>query len=228
MGGSVDWLSVWDAKAARPTDFEATGRSRMDTSGFLYMLREIKETLDLHPPDAVLDIGCGTGIVALALAPWVARVRGIDLSPRMIERASRTCHGIPTVTFSVDALPDLLVEGTFDKVLVYGVLQYLPGEESVVRAVASIARVLNPGGRAMLAANPDPERKEAYRRSVLESEMPEAERSANLTYIDATLWLAPARAVELAAACGMRAEVRPLHPRIWWHFYMYNLLLTPA
>jgi SAM-dependent methyltransferase len=40
-----------------------------------------------EPPDTVLDLGCGTGAVALALAPDAARVIGRDISEGMLEEA---------------------------------------------------------------------------------------------------------------------------------------------
>lgn len=227
MSRSIDWLSVWNEKATESTEFQATGRSRMDVVGFLYTIREIKENLDLNSADTLLDIGCGSGIVALALAPWVARLHGIDPSPRMIERATRNCEGIPNISFSVDAVPNLKVRGLFDKVLAYSTLQYLPDEESAKLAFSAIRAVLADSGKVFLGANPDPTHKGLYRATVENADMTEEERSINLAYIDATLWLLPFQAVELAEACGLRADVRPMHHRIWQHFYMYNLVLWP-
>lgn len=40
------------------------------------------------PPPRVLDLGCGTGLVGAALAGSGAQLEGIDLSPRMLERAA--------------------------------------------------------------------------------------------------------------------------------------------
>ncbi|GHF71186.1 methyltransferase [Kitasatospora xanthocidica] len=51
----------------------------------------------------VLDLGCGEGIVARALAARGASVAGIDPSPRMIEHARAAAAGGPgTVTYAVD------------------------------------------------------------------------------------------------------------------------------
>ncbi|MFC7539927.1 class I SAM-dependent DNA methyltransferase [Siccirubricoccus deserti] len=37
----------------------------------------------------VLDLGCGTGLSGVALAPFAARLEGLDLSPRMLAEAGR-------------------------------------------------------------------------------------------------------------------------------------------
>jgi len=44
---------------------------------------------------AVLDVGCGTGSLALLLAEQGHRVTGVDLSPVMVERARRKTAGQP-------------------------------------------------------------------------------------------------------------------------------------
>ncbi len=44
---------------------------------------------DLPLPLAVLDIGCGTGLMGPLLRPWAARLDGLDLSPIMVAEAAR-------------------------------------------------------------------------------------------------------------------------------------------
>src|SRR5215831_1387905 len=41
------------------------------------------------PTDRMLDVGCGTGRGAIALAPFVAHVIGVDLTDAMLEQARR-------------------------------------------------------------------------------------------------------------------------------------------
>src|SRR4051794_33896843 len=45
----------------------------------------IRSMARLTPGDAVLDVACGPGLVACALAPLAGHVTGIDLTPRMLE-----------------------------------------------------------------------------------------------------------------------------------------------
>jgi len=206
---ALDWTGFWDTKSQQATDFQATGRSVMDVVGFLYLIRECARALDLQRSDRLLDIGCGTGIVALALAPHVSRISACDISPGMVDRARRNLTDIDNISLSVGSITDTgQPDGAYDKVLCYSVIQYLPDEAALSVAFGEIRRVLKPGGRAFLAANPDP-----------------AARALNRSLLDQTLWLAPGRAMELARAAGFDATANMVHPRIWQTFYMYDLSL---
>jgi SAM-dependent methyltransferase len=129
------------------------------------------------------------------------------------------------VSFSVGSILDLSVApGEFDKVLAYSVLQYLADEAEVERAFRSLAAVLPKGGAALYAANPDPDRRAGYEAVALRDK-DEAERARILDTLDAALWVSPERMVELAGQAGLTARALPIHPQIWQHFYMYDLLL---
>lgn len=223
---TIDWTEFWDSKAAAENDFRATGRGGMDSVGFLFTIREIARILDLGPQDRLLDIGCGTGIVSLALAPMVKLVHGIDLSPKMIARAQDNCAGCNEISFSVGAIdaPEV-VDGAYDKALAYSVLQYLADEADVRSAFAALYRLLPPGGKAFYGANPDPERRQAYFDVIQNSNTSGEEKQRALEITGKTLWLDPGRAEMLAREAGLEAEARPINPRIWQHFYMYDLVL---
>lgn len=104
----------------------------------------------LQPGDHVLDVGCGTGLVALRAAKLVGpsgRVVGVDISPGMIEAARRADPG--RVQFSVMDAEALGFEpGTFDAVIsLFAVLHFW----DISRAVGEMHRVLRPGGRLAVA-----------------------------------------------------------------------------
>jgi len=109
----------------------------------------------LRGPGRILDLGCATGEIAVRLAALGHQVCALDLSPRMLELARRR-PGSETVRF-VEAdlalgLPESL--GTFDAVLLLGLLQCVPSPQSVVREAA--AR-LAPGGLLFVEVKPSPE-----------------------------------------------------------------------
>lgn len=219
----MDWAAFWDAKAEEPTDFGATGRARMDIIGYLHTVAEVARTLELAPADVVLDVGCGTGLMTLSVAPFVAQVYAIDISENMVQRARQNLAGFSNVVISKGSItgtlrPDMSV----DKVLAYSVLQYLSSEDEIAAAIAEVRRVLRPGGRALLAANPDPRRRRAYD-EVLRLDAEERERARNA--VDSVLWIDGTRLLELAAANGCSAKIQPISERIWQHFYMFNLVL---
>src|SRR5690606_25562017 len=67
----------------------------------------------------ILDLGCGIGRIAQALAPHADGVMGIDVSPGMIEAALERCRGVPGVEFTLTSGHDLgqVAASTFDLVL---------------------------------------------------------------------------------------------------------------
>lgn len=109
----------------------------------------------LQPGEAVLDVGCGTGSLAMLARQQVGAagvVAGIDAAPEMIARARRKANkarlDIQFETASADALP--YANAHFDAVLCTVALHHLPRAVRSV-AVAEMARVMRPAGRVFLA-----------------------------------------------------------------------------
>ena len=100
----------------------------------------------LRPGDQVLDLGCGTGTLTVALAARAARVRAIDASEEMVRqtaaRAARAgaenVQAVRTDLFDPDLEP-----GSCDVVTAFDVLCYV---EDQVAALARIRSLLKPGG----------------------------------------------------------------------------------
>ncbi|MDO8614063.1 MAG: class I SAM-dependent methyltransferase, partial [Dehalococcoidia bacterium] len=101
--------------------------------------------------EAVLDVGCGTGSLAIALKAEVGEsgeVTGIDASPEMIEQARRkAAKQGAEVDFRVAPIEELpFAEGEFDCVLSSFMLHHLP-DDVKRKGLAEVRRVLKPGGR---------------------------------------------------------------------------------
>ncbi|TVP54332.1 MAG: methyltransferase domain-containing protein [Gemmatimonadales bacterium] len=99
--------------------------------------------------DRVLDVGCGTGIVARSAVPLVGdegHVVGVDLNQAMLETARMAAARLsPSVEWrQEDAMELSFPDDSFDRVLAQQVLQFV---EDPVGVLAELRRVLRPGGR---------------------------------------------------------------------------------
>jgi ArsR family transcriptional regulator len=95
------------------------------------------------------DLGCGTGQVSAALAPFVARVISVDDSGEMLTAARRRLRGIENVELrrgDLEALP--LDDARLDVALMVLVLHHLGDPGAALREAG---RALKPGGRVLIA-----------------------------------------------------------------------------
>jgi SAM-dependent methyltransferase len=96
---------------------------------------------------AALELGVGTGRLALPLSERGVRVHGIDLSPDMIARL-RAKSGGERIPVSIGDFATTRVEGTFAVVyLVFNTVMNLTSQEEQVACFANAAEHLRPGGR---------------------------------------------------------------------------------
>lgn len=104
----------------------------------------------LRPDADVLDLGCGIGRVAAALAPRCRSVLGLDVSAGMVAEARRRNAALGNARFEQTAGRDLdaLPGAAFDLVLAIDSFPYIvqAGHSLVDRHVEGAARVLRPGG----------------------------------------------------------------------------------
>ena len=222
---TMNWQAFWDSKAKAENDFQATGRGLMDPLGYLYTVAEIIRLLDLKQDQVLADIGCGSGLIALSLSPWLNHIHGVDISQALIMRAQDNLAGINNVDLQVGNLTDLpLCDGCVDRLLAYSVVQYLATEADVSMAFQQVARVLKTGGRALLAANPDPSRRDVYE-GMLRNRVDKLAAEKEIVLLDNLLWVSQEKLVQLAGEASLSARIEPISQRIWQHFYMYDLVV---
>lgn len=118
----------------------------------------------------VLELGCGTGRIAVPVAKAGARVVGIDRSPRMLARARTRVRraGLQDrawlVRGDIRALP-FRSRGGFPLAMApYGILQSLTREPDLGATLGSVARILRRGGLFGIDLVPDLPRWSEYRR----------------------------------------------------------------
>ncbi len=106
------------------------------------------------------DLGCGTGQVTAAIAPFVAHVIAVDASPAMLQAARKRLDGVDNVELrrgELEALP--IDEARLDAAVLMLVLHHVPEPKG---ALGEVARALKPGGRAVIV-DMLPHDREAYR-----------------------------------------------------------------
>jgi len=126
---------------------EHPGRVKVAADVAQAILREIPLTPDM----AVLDFGCGTGLVAIALQPFVRSVTGVDSSAGMLGvfEAKIASRGLGNVRaqFCDLARGDTL-SGRYDLVLSAMTLHHV---EDIEPLFDEFARITAPGGRLCIA-----------------------------------------------------------------------------
>jgi ubiquinone/menaquinone biosynthesis C-methylase UbiE len=129
------------------------------------MMADVTEAIDLKPGERLLDAGCGTG--NLELAVWKdfqrkypgqkVRIDAVDFSESMLSRAIKKCENIHEISFRWMDLNEPLPypDEIFDKIVSVNVLYALNAENIIFQ----FNRVLKPNGKIILAT-PSPDFKQ--------------------------------------------------------------------
>lgn len=121
------------------------------------MAARMVDLAGIGPTSRVLDIGTGTGIVAIEALATGATLTGIDLSEKMMELARRRVAerglGAKADFRAMDAEALELQDRSFDSVVSLYALLHFPSPE---KALAEMLRVLKPGGTMVLAVGSGP------------------------------------------------------------------------
>lgn len=107
---------------------------------------ELLARVDLRPEDRVVDVGCGTGTLAVQIGRRVRSVLGIDNSPAMIRQSEAAAHdaGLANVTFELADLLEFDAGRAFDLVISNATMHWILPPE---RAYSRLFSLLRPGGR---------------------------------------------------------------------------------
>lgn len=101
----------------------------------------------LSSTDVILDIGCGTGSLALELAPRVAHVHALDFSGEMVRigKGKAEAQHVTNVTFHQSTLEasQAFQPGQFDGICAYNILHLVEDRAATLRRVFEL---LKPGG----------------------------------------------------------------------------------
>ena len=136
------WDNIAEKYAAKPVDDQPAFERK----------KAITRKL-LTPQATVLEIGCGTGTLALEMARDAGHIHAMDISPEMVRIANgkRDTQRVDNVTFHVGALDgqDPFEAGTFDSAWAYSILHLVDDRRATLERLFLL---LKPGG-SLVASN---------------------------------------------------------------------------
>jgi SAM-dependent methyltransferase len=152
MDSSTLPLETPPAPSLRTSDPFSHWRSLREGFAPLYCATVMREALVwlapvLGPGRIAVDLGCGTGHAAEALAAPGGHAVGVDLDLPLLRETRRSRPARVLATARVEALP--LADRSVDAVFCFSVLQYVDRG----RALREMSRVLRPGGRFAVVEN---------------------------------------------------------------------------
>ena len=144
---------------------QASGYARLTRSMSSEGRTARHEVIGARPDDTLLDIACGPGSLTLALAPYVERATGFDITPAMLEqaRSAQAKEGVQNVTWvQGDAALLPFADGSFSLVTCSAAFHHF---EDPARILGEMMRVCRPGGRIVVSdVTPDADKALAYDR----------------------------------------------------------------
>lgn len=142
---------MWDTKAAFWDELHGDEGNRFHRE---LIGPAVEALLNLQAGKKVLDVACGSGMLARRMASLGAEVTGVDFSGELLKRAQARGQsgGVPIRYLQVDATDEealaAMGEGAFDAVTCTMALMDMPEIGPLYRAVR---RLLKPGGRFVFA-----------------------------------------------------------------------------
>lgn len=135
----------WDLQA------ESYDATRRHDPCYQACINAVVRVLHASPGEAILDVGCGTGMVLEHYCRPELRVVGFDLSAASLGVCRRKELIAAWVRGDMLHLP--FNDSSFDAVICANALQHLPTEELRRRAIKEFARALKPGGRLVISVH---------------------------------------------------------------------------
>jgi ubiquinone/menaquinone biosynthesis C-methylase UbiE len=126
--------------------FSSAGDTYADAAELLWMLEDLPVSVDAH----ALDVACGTGEFARAIAPRVASVIGLDATPAMLEQGRRFIAqaGIGNISFQQGLVQEIpFADDRFDIVASRYAFHHFADPRPVI---SEMARVCKPGGHLII------------------------------------------------------------------------------
>jgi SAM-dependent methyltransferase len=145
----IDW------KKRAEKGFWASGIDPSDRKGlknhYIDLLQKmaLSEAMEIKGDEIVLDFGCGSGRISYWIAPKVKEVKGLEITPEMIQLAEekRTSKNVEFMLY--DGLHFPVFSFSFDLLLSVGVLQIMKGER-LKETLSRLSEYLKKDGKIFL------------------------------------------------------------------------------
>ena len=106
-----------------------------------YLNKRIRFIKKIIKQGSVLNVGCGTGLLANSLEKEGFAVTGLDSSSEMLEQAKK--RGVKTVLGVSDSLP--FKANQFNLVVCIGTLHHIADQDKIAKSIKEMVRVVKPG-----------------------------------------------------------------------------------
>jgi SAM-dependent methyltransferase len=166
-------VADWDERARQNALFyicttAAESREAFEESGRRELEEQVLRGISIPANAVAVEIGCGIGRLARALAPRVARLYAGDVSDEMLSRARDFCAGAPNIEFlrfdgSLSGVPSSCADFVYSHL----VFQHVPRLKFIRAYVREAHRVLKVGG--IFRANVDGRSRQWYRKVAADS-----------------------------------------------------------
>jgi len=118
----------------------------------------VRDILQLAPK-TVYEIGCGTGMLLMRIAPGCKRYAAADFSPVVLNRLREQLGTIPALAERVEVMErsadnfDGIDDDSFDTVVLNSVAQYFPSAAYLTEVLEGAIRIVKPGGHIYIGDN---------------------------------------------------------------------------
>lgn len=192
---------LWDHFSEIGVDRVTRGGFFSSYSGEPFSEVEVEEYVDrvvqmatpyLNSSSRVLEIGCGSGLIAFELARVAGEVIGMDPSELTLAHNREQCEQLKldNIVFLNGFAHELSdkVEGKFDLILMASTAHFFPGYVYTQNIIRQCMKALHNGGVLIMADLPDIEQKESFRKSLDEHQRVSMNQGYKVTNMDTALY----------------------------------------
>lgn len=203
---STNWQGNWGRSAEENQDIRfISGWGNRSFQEMLFSINDIADKLELQQGESLLDIGCGAGLFEIAFSHWAGNVYGTDYSEGMVRKARTYTDQYNNVFIQQGNIKHLPFKtGSFDKVLVNSVIQYLDDTQEVNIAMGELTRVTKTGGLIFLSLIPSARTKQQFLEGYYNLGLPEEEVRKKIEINNNILWFDESEMIECLQAQGFK------------------------